>query len=76
MESLVVYGMLSYFAILTLRGQGTRTVSVGGSVVLVVLIGFSRLYLGAHYLSAVVGGFATGRVAERRHHGLGGDAPA
>jgi membrane-associated phospholipid phosphatase len=60
MESLVVYGMLAYFAVLTLRGEGKRAVSVGGAAVLVVLIGFSRVYLGAHYFSDVVGGFAAG----------------
>ena len=60
MESLVVYGMLAYFAVLTLRGEGKRAVLVGGAAVLVVLIGFSRAYLGAHYFSDVVGGFAAG----------------
>jgi membrane-associated phospholipid phosphatase len=60
MESLVVYGMLAYFAVLTVRGRGKRAVSVGGVAVLVVLIGFSRLYLGAHYFSDVAGGFAAG----------------
>jgi membrane-associated phospholipid phosphatase len=58
MESLVVYGMLAYFALLTLRSKRMRVVSVGGAVVLVTLIGFSRVYLGAHYVSDVVGGFA------------------
>ena len=81
MESLVVYGMFAYFAVLTLRGQGKRALSVGGVAVLVVLIGFSRVYLGAHYFSDVVGGFAaggawlsaviTGREAMRR-----GDMPS
>ena len=47
MESLVVYGMLAYFAVLASRGRGTCALSVGGAAVLVVLIGFSRLYLGA-----------------------------
>ena len=60
MESLVVYGMLAYFAALTLRDRGKCAVSVGGAAVLVVLIGFSRVYLGAHYLSDVVGGFVAG----------------
>ena len=60
MESLVVYGMLAYFAVLTLRGRAKRAVAVGGAAVLVILIGFSRLYLGAHYPSDVVGGFVAG----------------
>jgi undecaprenyl-diphosphatase len=57
---LVVYGMLVYFALLTLRSQRMRVVLVGGAVVLVTLIGFSRAYLGAYYVSDVVGGFAAG----------------
>ncbi len=60
MESLVVYGMLAYFATLTLRGKGKRAASVCGAAVLVVLIGCSRVYLGAHYVSDVVAGFVAG----------------
>jgi membrane-associated phospholipid phosphatase len=60
MESLVVYGMLAYFAVLILRGTGKHAVFVVGAAVLVVLIGFGRMYLGAHYLSDVVGGFVAG----------------
>ena len=60
MESLVAYGMLAYFAVLALKSRGKRAAWVGGAAVLVVLIGFSRLYLGAHYVSDVVGGFVAG----------------
>ncbi len=60
MESLVVYGMLAYFAVLILSGSGKRVAVAVGAAVLVVLIGFGRVYLGAHYLSDVVGGFAAG----------------
>jgi membrane-associated phospholipid phosphatase len=60
MESLVVYGMLAYFAMLILRGSGKRVAVAVGAAVLVVLIGLGRAYLGAHYLSDVVGGFAAG----------------
>jgi membrane-associated phospholipid phosphatase len=49
MESLVVYGMLTFFVVLTSRAWGKRAVSVGGAAMIVLLIGFSRVYLGAHY---------------------------
>ena len=60
MESLVVYGMLAYFVVLILSGSGKHVAVAVGAAVLVVLIGFGRVYLGAHYLSDVVGGFAAG----------------
>jgi membrane-associated phospholipid phosphatase len=49
MESLVVYGMLAFFTVLTSRAWGKRAVSVGGAAMIVLLIGLSRVYLGAHY---------------------------
>jgi membrane-associated phospholipid phosphatase len=63
MESLVVYGMLTYFAVLALeRSWRARTAVVFGAVLLVLLIGFSRMYLGVHYFSDVVAGYAAGDV--------------
>jgi membrane-associated phospholipid phosphatase len=37
-------------------------VAVCGATLLVVLIGFSRMYLGVHYLSDVLAGYAAGGV--------------
>ena len=62
MESFVVYGMLAYFVILTLRSWESRVAVVFGAALLVVLIGFSRMYLGVHYLSDVLAGYAAGGV--------------
>jgi membrane-associated phospholipid phosphatase len=60
MLSLIAYGMLTYFAILALQTWRARTAVVFVTVMLVVLIGISRMYIGVHYFSDVVAGFAAG----------------
>lgn len=60
MEAVVLYGMLAYFAMLALRTWRTRAAVVFGTSLLVLLIGLSRMYLGVHYFSDVVAGFAAG----------------
>lgn len=62
MESFVVYGMLAYFAVLALRTWESRVAVVFGTTLLVVLIGFSRMYLGVHYFSDILAGYAAGGV--------------
>jgi len=59
MSSTFVYGalLLVFLPVIARRG---RPVLVGGVVVLVAAIGFSRLALGVHYISDVVGGFVLG----------------
>jgi undecaprenyl-diphosphatase len=61
--SLIGYGMLAY-VIVTLWAERRRTKAlvITAAAVLVVAIGLSRLYLGVHYFSDVVGGFAAGTV--------------
>jgi membrane-associated phospholipid phosphatase len=62
MEAVVLYGMLAYFAVLALRTWRARAAVVFGTSLLILLIGFSRMYLGVHYFSDVVAGFAAGGV--------------
>lgn len=61
MGSLVGYGMLAYLMVLANRGKPSRQrMIVVLATCLVLIIGLSRLYLGVHYLSDVVGGYAAG----------------
>jgi membrane-associated phospholipid phosphatase len=62
MEAVAFYGMLAYFAVLALRTWRARAAVVFGTSLLVLLIGFSRRYLGVHYLGDVVAGYAAGGV--------------
>ena len=59
MMSMIGYGMLAYVLILLWPHRALRVALV---LLLVLLIGYSRLLLGAHYLSDVLGGFAAGAV--------------
>jgi len=60
MLSTAVYGALAYLAWSRLHARRARLALTAGTVVLVALICFSRLYLGVHYLSDVLGGAAAG----------------
>jgi membrane-associated phospholipid phosphatase len=62
MGSLIAYGMVAYLAVLVTRSVSAGVVIVGFATFLVLMIGFSRLYLGVHYFTDVIGGFAAGAV--------------
>lgn len=57
--SIAVYGALCLVLVRRLTGPA-RVVCVAAAVLLVSLIGFSRLYLGVHFLSDVLAGFSVG----------------
>jgi membrane-associated phospholipid phosphatase len=59
MSSTFVYGAL-VLVFLPAIGRGYRPAVIGGTVILVLAIGFSRLALGVHYITDVVGGFVLG----------------
>jgi membrane-associated phospholipid phosphatase len=56
--SLAVYGTLGFIAARHLESRRSRLGALAGAAGLAVLIGFSRLYLGVHFLSDVVAGFS------------------
>lgn len=58
--AITFYGVMGFLLIRYLRSRALRWVALGGSLLLVALIGISRIYLGVHYPSDVLGGYALG----------------
>ena len=61
MMSLCFYGMLIYLLVHE-RSRLTRLLGLVAAIVLISFIGLSRIYLGVHYPSDIVGGFTAGFV--------------
>jgi membrane-associated phospholipid phosphatase len=60
MAATLLYGVLAAYAIARLRSARARLAVVLGAVLMVALVGFSRIYLGVHYLSDVLAAAAEG----------------
>jgi undecaprenyl-diphosphatase len=60
MAATLLYGLLAVFAVLTFDTWRPRAWAVLGAVVMILLVGFSRVYLGAHYFSDVLGAVVAG----------------
>ncbi len=58
--SMALFGMLAYFAYRHMQAGRQRRLVLSGAAVLIALIGFSRIYLGVHFLSDVLAGFLLG----------------
>ena len=59
-RAFVMYGFLAYLIVHFLPRRWARITGVTAMVLVIGVIGFSRIYLGKHYLSDVVGGFVFG----------------
>ena len=59
----LIFGFLLYIAITRLKPSPIRYVLIALSTFLITSIGISRIYLGAHWASDVVGGYLFGALA-------------
>ena len=60
MAATVLYGVLATFAVRVIEAWRWRVLAVLVAGLMILLVGFSRIYLGAHYLSDVLAALAEG----------------
>ena len=62
MNSLIGFGFVAYLFLERTTDRRARIAIIAATVILVGLVGFSRLYLGVHYLSDVIAGYLAGAI--------------
>jgi undecaprenyl-diphosphatase len=60
MGAITFYGITAYFLWCRIRAPSGRSLVLAVSVVLILAIGLSRIYLGVHYPTDVIGGYLAG----------------
>lgn len=56
----LLYGQLALFVVPAIRGRRWRALTIFSAVLIVLLVGFGRIALGAHYLTDVLAGIVLG----------------
>ena len=60
--SVVFYGFIIYLLLPKIKNRKIKALKIFIASLLVMLVGFSRLYLGVHYLSDVLAGYVIGAI--------------
>ncbi len=61
--AVTMYGFLAYLIIRQLKEKTAKIAVILGAIFIILLIGFSRLYLGVHYVSDILAGYLVGTLA-------------